>query len=355
MNFIGFVFIITLDCFTISGKFFFVSFDHSPPLYQILITTSLAWNTNLKMIKMKTQLIFLALLMSVFSCGTNKSVSDAEKDKIKGEVKEVVNTIFKNAEDVNFDLAAETLLDSPDFVYISNGKTFSYNEFVDGIKPVINSLKNQKATIVDEKYAVLDNSTVLYTANSKWLMNFKDGHSILQDPWIVQFIFKKIDSKWKVISSSESGAEQNVLNSESSKGLNQAELLMKFVGNREIITGKDSAQFVSIKSLQGKKGLSIYSKWTAKGEMLFEGTGFWAFDASINKIDISIILSTGDVIHDNGVFTSPNTMEYVNINNAAAYTGISKSKLEFVSSDEIKGTTLKDNKEEIEIWKRIKL
>ena len=45
---------------------------------------------------MKTRLIFLVLLIVCFSCGTNnKPVSDAQKEKIKGEVKEVVNTFFK--------------------------------------------------------------------------------------------------------------------------------------------------------------------------------------------------------------------------------------------------------------------
>src|SRR5665647_2522636 len=76
--------------------------------------------------------------------------------------------------------------DSPDFVYINNGKTFSYQESVDTMKLFFSSLLNQKRTIIDEKFVVLDNSTVLYTANTKWLMNFKDGHSVMQDPWAMQ-------------------------------------------------------------------------------------------------------------------------------------------------------------------------
>ena len=60
------------------------------------------------------------LIVSV-SCGTNnKPLSDAQKEKIKGEVKEVVNTFFKSCEEVNFDMAAEPFFDSPDFVYISS-------------------------------------------------------------------------------------------------------------------------------------------------------------------------------------------------------------------------------------------
>jgi hypothetical protein len=175
---------------------------------------------------MKTRLIFLVLLIVCFSCGTNnKPVSDAQKEKIKGDVKEVVNTIFKGAEEANFEMATE-----PDFVYTYNGNSYGYKEFVDAMKPMFGSFLNQKCTIVGEKFAILDNSTVSYTANTKWLVNYKDGHSILQDPWVMQIIFKKIDSKWKVINCVESGVEKSVP-SESSKGLNQVELMKQCVGS----------------------------------------------------------------------------------------------------------------------------
>ena len=69
---------------------------------------------------MKTRLIFLFMLIACISCVTNnKPLSDAQKGKIKGEVKEVVNTIFKGAEEANFEMATEPWIDSPDFVYSS--------------------------------------------------------------------------------------------------------------------------------------------------------------------------------------------------------------------------------------------
>jgi len=127
---------------------------------------------------------------------------------------------------------------------------------------------------------------------------------------------------------------------------------MKFVGNWEIPNGKDSAQFVSIKSLKGKKGLSIYSKWIAKGELLFEGTGFWVYNAEMNKIDISTLLSTGYIFHDVGEFTSPATMEFTDENKKAKT--VTKFKLEFISPNEIEGTTIENNKTYTAIWKRVK-
>ena len=166
------------------------------------------------------------------------------------------------------------------------------------------------------------------------------------------YIFKKQDSRWLLINGIELYTEK-ILPSESSKGLNQAELLNKFVGNWEIPLGKDAYEYVVIKSLQGGNGLIVYAKWVTNGKMLFEGTGFWGLDTAINKIDISIMLSTGDIIHDHGTFTSFNMMEFVNVNHAAAMKGVSKSTLEFITPDGIKETTTKDGKEEIVTWKRI--
>jgi hypothetical protein len=69
------------------------------------------------------------------------------------------------------------------------------------------------------------------------------------------FTFKKINNEWKVIYAVDSYVEKNVP-SESSKGLNQSELLMQYVGNFEAPSGKDTTEFVQFKSLQGKNVLT---------------------------------------------------------------------------------------------------
>lgn len=304
---------------------------------------------------MKTRHFFLVLVIICFSCGTNnKPVSDAQKEKIKGEVKEVANTIIKGAEEVNFEMMAATWLDSPDFIYTNNGKTFSYQEIADAMKLFFGSLINQKCTIINEKYAILDNSTVLYTTNCTWLENFKDGHAKLQDPWVMQSTFKKTDNNWKVINIVESGVNQSAINAETSKGLNQAELLRKFIGNWEIPVGKDTSLLMIIKNFKGGNSLSVSDRLETKGKVLLEGTGLWAYDAGLNKVMLALMRSNGDVIQNLGLFTSTTTYEYVNVNNSPDYLGVSKCIFEFVSPDEIKGIYTIDNKEFIQPMKRIK-
>jgi hypothetical protein len=298
---------------------------------------------------MKTRLAFLFLLIVCFSCGTNnKPLSDAQKEKIKGEVKEVVNTFFKGCEEVNMDMVLGTCLNSPEFAYINNGYAFSYKECMDIFKPVFQSMLNQKITIVDEKFTFPDNSTVLYTNHCKSLTYYKDGHAILQDPTVMLLIFKKINDSWKVIYGVESHIDKNVA-SESSKGLNQAELLMQYVGNFEVPSGKDTTEFVQFRSLQGKNVLSLYAKVVTKGKTLLEETGFWGYDAANNNIDLSVIVSNGYVFHYTGEFTSSNRLELRDV----SATG-NRFIFERISPDEFKEISIANNITTTRISKRLK-
>src|SRR5512133_713355 len=134
---------------------------------------------------MKTKIILLFLHLVGLTMCTNpsKPPSDSEKDKIISEVKEVVKSMFNAAQEGNIQKVMECWLDSPDFTINMNGNSMSHSEFMDAMKPLINSLANQKGTFITEKYSVLDNSTVIYSSNSKWTVNLKDGSSIQQEPW----------------------------------------------------------------------------------------------------------------------------------------------------------------------------
>ena len=255
---------------------------------------------------MKTRLVFLVMLIFCISCGTNnKPVSDAQKEKIKGEIKEVVNTFIKGIEEADADMVLGTFLDSPDFVYTYNGNSLSYKQAVEVMKPFLSTLVNQKGTIIDEKYAVLDNATVLYTNNSNWLMNFKDGHSILQNPWIVQLLFKKIDNKWKVISAAESGTEQSVKNSETSKELNQVELMKQLIGSWKCEIAKDTINYTDVKSY----GTGIYAdfKYVTKDKIFWEGKQLYGYDKKMDKFILSVLNKGMDIQMCAIWFTSKNT------------------------------------------------
>ena len=243
---------------------------------------------------MKTRFILLVLLIVCISCGTNnKPVSDAQKEKMKGEVKEVMSTIIKGVEEANLDIFIGNYLDSPDFVFLYNGNTFNYQQFADLAKTILSTLINAKCTIVDEKYIVIDNSNVLYTGNSRWQMNYKDGHAILDDPWALQYMFKKVDNKWKVISANESGVEKSAKNTETSKELNQNELMKQWIGTWRCDVSKDTTLYYDVKSYG--TGFDNYSKVVTKGKIVKEGKLFIGYDQKIDKFIISAMEKGGDI------------------------------------------------------------
>jgi hypothetical protein len=232
---------------------------------------------------MKTRLTFLLLLFICFSCGTgNKPASDAEKEKIKGEVKEAVTTIFKGCEEANFEMTMAPWLDTPDFVYVNNGMSFNYKQTLDAVKPIFASMINQKVTLKDEKYAILDGSTVIYTTNCTFLENYKDGHSILSDPTVMQITFRKTDGKWRAVNGVESSIRQNVKNEATAKELNQAELIRQFIGSWESDVAKDTS--VSFGAMQYGTGIEGNYNYIVKGKISSEGKFLWGYDKKLDKI-----------------------------------------------------------------------
>ena len=294
---------------------------------------------------MKTRLIYLVLLIVCFSCGTNnKPLSDAQKEKIKGEVKEVADAMFKGCEEAIVNMAVESFLDSPDFIYIYNGLSFNYKEVVDVLNPLFGELINQEVTITDEKYVFLDKSTVIYTTNCKFLENYKDGHAIVSDPMVVQVTFKKINNQWKAINGVESSARQNARNSETSKELNQVELMKQMIGSWQGDIAKDTTFFAECKSY-GTTGLEWSYKNVTKGKIVKEGKQFWGYDRKVDKLIFSSMDKGGDIGMYASWFLSKNKylyLPYSDISNPE--TASFKIEGEIKSPDIVVETTVVNNK-----------
>lgn len=296
---------------------------------------------------MKTRLIFLVMLITCLSCGTkNKPVPNAQKEKIIGEVKEAVSSMIKGGEEANFDMTMGQMLDSPDFIYIINGKTYSYKELMDAYKAVFSTMQNQKGTIRDEKYIVLDNSTVLYTTNSKWLMNFKDGSSVLQDPWIVQFTYKKTDGKWKIMAGVESGKEKVVKASEAPKALNQVELESRFIGIWKTEAGKDTITTIEVRPFFSG-GFVTDLKIESKGKAVMREKTLLGYDKKTDKLIESAITDMGPGIQlMTAWFTEPNMAMEIPLEDISNPESASlKWTFEFKSPDLVIWTEKAANKE----------
>jgi hypothetical protein len=246
-----------------------------------------------------------------------------------------------------------TFLDSPDFVFLTNGSTYGYKEVMD-MRPNYNGYLNQKCTsILDEKHTVLDNSTVLYTARSKWVVNYKDGHSSLADPDAILFILKKIDSKWKIIYYVDSYVDKNVP-SKTSKELIQVDLMKQFLGTWKCEIAKDTTAFYEGKSYG--TGLDCYFKFISKGNVVMEGKQLRGYDKDIDKFIFSGMMKGTDMNFFAGWFISKNKYTYVPYKDISNPEKASwKIEGEFKSPDIIFETSFINNKTaKTTTWTRVK-
>jgi hypothetical protein len=154
---------------------------------------------------MKKILLSLTVtLVFVCSCtNMNKPLTDKDKGKIISEAKIFIATLIQTCENPDPDKLKSTYLDSPDFVSLVGGIYLDYNESIKGMYGYLNSVKSQKSTIKNEKFVVLDPTTVMYTANSKWEATLKNDSTIYMEPVGMQFLLKKINNDWKVLSWTE--------------------------------------------------------------------------------------------------------------------------------------------------------
>ena len=135
-------------------------------------------------------------------------------------------------------------------------------------------------------------------------MNFKDGHSTLADPEAMLFMFKKINNRWRVIYAVDSYVEKNVP-SESSKGLNQVELLKQLLGSWKCDYAKDTSYNVQYK-LFGT-GIEGVIKIVTKGMTVQEVRVLIGYDKKSDKL-IEVDLIEGSDIMLYGIwFTSKTT------------------------------------------------
>jgi len=80
---------------------------------------------------MKTRPFFLVLLIACFSCGTNnKPLSDVQKDDAKEAMITLMNSYVGAIKERNADKIISHFLDSPEFMFYTDGNRQGYDELV---------------------------------------------------------------------------------------------------------------------------------------------------------------------------------------------------------------------------------
>jgi len=148
--------------------------------------------------------LFVLIVMAFFACNraTKPLTGEAKEENITA-AKNVTSTIYQAAENMDSVRLTSTFLDSPDFISLINGEYANYEQTVKKYPSLMSEFKSQKATILTEKYTVVDASTIVYTSKSKWECKLKNDSIAVYDNCGLQLVLKKSDNNWKVLSWTE--------------------------------------------------------------------------------------------------------------------------------------------------------
>ena len=152
---------------------------------------------------MKKKLFVLAIVLLGACTNANKPLTDADKDKIVGEARVFIGSIIQTCENSDPEKLKSMYMDSPDFISLVGGVYADYEQSLKNVDGYFATVTGQKSNVKSEKYIVLDATTVLYTANSRWEAKLKNDSIVVMDPVGMQFILKKVDNQWKVLSWTE--------------------------------------------------------------------------------------------------------------------------------------------------------
>nr|WP_320038400.1 nuclear transport factor 2 family protein [uncultured Bacteroides sp.] len=286
-----------------------------------------------------------ALITSTSFCyaSTNGSVSGKEFDKIKTEVKDVVNTLITGCEQANFDIAAAVFDNSPDFRYILNGNIFGYDDMLKGVNSMFKTMIDQKYTFLDEKYTILDKWTVLYTAKAQCTMNFKDGHSTVSDPEAMFMLFKKAGDKWKIIYAVESTVDK-IIEKKNAENLNQIELFkQRITGVWKCETGKDTIFTWDCKD--NGNAFEADSWYESNGKRFWKSKSVIVYDKNSDKYIWTRVFNKGYTDAYVWWFTSPDVLESVPVNNITNPSSANFSmRFEYLSPNSLKQIVTVDKK-----------
>lgn len=267
---------------------------------------------------MKTVTFIAALMLFCMSCTSNKPLSDSEKQQITGEVKQLAEKIITAAEKADFDAVLSLGYDAPDNLIVTpDGKTITFKEWTGIVKNMFSSIQSQKINTIGENYMVLDRSTVWYTNVSSTKVNFKDGSVVMQSPWNMYLLARKIGNEWKLAAITEYGHEEIVQAATAKKELDQLELSKQLIARwrceyADTIIMCDQQPFGKAQAASLRSSLN--------GKPFSETRQLWYYDKLHDRLNyISAIRDGGgDVLSLK--FNTPTTytiIPYANISNPA--------------------------------------
>ena len=136
-------------------------------------------------------------------------LSEEQKKQIQREIQSVIGVIHDAAAKVDTTKLYEVFsFTNNDFIYVETSGAFydktAYKNMVLQFYAPLSSEIIAKGT---EKYTYLSDDNVLWSYSGSLIATYKNGQEAKYDPFGMSMLFRKIDSKWKVVFLQESTQE----------------------------------------------------------------------------------------------------------------------------------------------------
>ncbi len=153
----------------------------------------------------------LLITIMLFSCNQkpNGVLSEEQKKKIQNEIQPVIAQIHEAAAKVDTTKLYEAFsFAGNDFMYVETSGAFydktAYKNMVHQFYEPLSGEIIEKGT---EKYTYLSTDNVLWSYSGALVATYKNGQVVRYEPFGMSMLFRKVDSKWKVVFLQESTQE----------------------------------------------------------------------------------------------------------------------------------------------------
>ena len=128
------------------------------------------------------------------------SLSNAEQERIKEELREAIDTLIRGCETLDMELAFGIFSDWPDFLMMgTDGSLCDFQTYVDNNVDYLKTCSSFELTTFGEEIRILSREVAIFSWAYGAKATLKTGEQDIVEKAGATFVFGKVENEWKVV------------------------------------------------------------------------------------------------------------------------------------------------------------
>ena len=128
------------------------------------------------------------------------SLSSAEQERIKEELRRAINTLIRGCETLDMEMAFGMFSNSPDFLMMgTDGSLCDYETYVKNNVDYLKTCSSFELTTFGQEIKILDRDTAIFSWAYGAKATLKTGEQDVVEKAGATFVFGKVENEWKVV------------------------------------------------------------------------------------------------------------------------------------------------------------